>query len=69
MDRPLAHARVEVGLDGRVGNYPLDPISRGMLRGWLEQQITKARAEDPRLGRFKAMWVKGGKVTFIYDKT
>jgi hypothetical protein len=58
---------VEV-IDGKVGGYGLDPVARGLLRGWLEQQITKARAEDPRLGRIKALWVKNGKVTFIYDK-
>jgi hypothetical protein len=55
-------------IDGKVGAYALDPITRGILRGWLEQQITKARAENERLTRLKAMWVKGGKVTFIYDK-
>lgn len=61
-----ASATVEV-VDAKVGDYG-HPPARWLLRGLLEQAITKARADDKRLGRLKALWVKGGKVTLIYDK-
>ncbi|MCO5169536.1 MAG: hypothetical protein M9894_24615 [Planctomycetes bacterium] len=57
---------VEV-LEARVGDYPADPLTRGLLRRWLEARLQEVRARDPRLGRVKALWVEKGKVRLVYE--
>lgn len=57
---------VEV-IEARVGDYAADPLTRHLLRGWLEARLQEARARDPRLGRVKALWVEKGAVRLIYD--
>ncbi len=57
---------VEV-VDARLGGYEADPLTRALLRRWLERELERSRANDARLGRVKALWVEKGKVRLVYD--
>lgn len=57
---------VEV-VDARLGDYQADPLTRVLLRRWVERELARAREADDRLGRVKALWVEKGKVRLVYD--
>lgn len=57
---------VEV-VDARLGDYQADPLTRLLLQQWLQKGLAKARDDDARLGRVKALWVEKGKVRLVYD--
>lgn len=57
---------VEV-VDARLGDYQADPLTRRLLQHRLERALGRARADDARLGRVKALWVEKGKVRLVYD--
>lgn len=63
---PTGAATIEV-VDARVGAYTVDPVTRGLLKAWLEKEFVSVRARDQRLTSVKALWVEKGRVRLVYD--
>lgn len=63
---PTGAATIEI-VEAKVGDYSIDPVTRGLLQSWLEKEFVTARARDARLTRVKAMWVEKGRVRLVYD--
>jgi len=63
---PSGVATIDI-VDAKVGGYTVDPVTRSLLKTWLEREFVVVRAREARLANVKSMWVEKGRVRLVYD--